>query len=268
MTPKTYIARPINNISIFESSVDIIIPFHGQYESVSLLLDSIFRFTRSNHYKVYLVDDHSPNSNFIRNIEQNAIKHAERLRRERVVFTFRNEEQKGFGGACKVGFSAGESPYVCFINSDCLIRDVGWLRAMGETLLNLKSQGVRMVSAMTNNPVNGDMSQKGEISGREGEDVILTDDRFLSLYCFLCHRQLFENAGGFLKEYPYGGFEDQEFATRLRKHSYKQAVCRTSWVQHEGGATFRALLKNNPNLVGLIESGNRELCIEDMKKLL
>lgn len=267
MTSKTFIARPINHISNFDAQVDIIIPFHGQYERVSALLDSLFKLTRSNHYRIYLVDDCSPNSQFLTTIQLNSSKHAERLRRENVVVGIRNEEQKGFAGACKVGFDAGESSYVCFLNSDCLIKDTGWLRNMGETLLNLKPQGVRMVSAMTNNPMDGDSAQLGQPFVPNGEDVILSDDSYLSMYCFLCHRQLFDHVGGFLKEYPYGGFEDQEFAARMRKHGFKQAVSRNSWVHHEGGATFKSLLRANPNLQDVIEKDNRSQCIADMKQL-
>lgn len=257
----------MNEVSEFNSQVDIIVPYHGQYEKVMVLMESIFRLTRSNYYNLCVVDDASPNAGFIQTINANANKNAERLGGRNVLQTIRCETQKGFGGACKIGYEHTESPYVCFINSDCEIEDSGWLRNMGESLLNLKAQGVRMVAPMTDNPMEGDPAQKGEKFARNPEDVILADDSHLSLYCFMCHRQLFPKIGGFLKEYPYGYYEDEEIAARMRKHGFKQAVCRSSWVRHDGGATIRTLLRAEPNLRTIMEEENRERCIEDMKKL-
>lgn len=263
---KIYKARPMKETSAFNSQVDIIVPYWGQYEKVMQLIESIFRLTRSNYYRLCVVDDASPNAGFIETIRSNAAKNANRLRQNNVLIAIRNEEQRGFGGACRAGYEATESPFVCFINSDCLIEDSGWLKKMGESLLKLKDQGVRMISPMTDNPVGGADAQKGEKFSRSEEDVVLTDDAHLSLYCFMCHRQLFPKIGGGLKEYPYGGYEDEEIAYRMKKHGFKQAVCKSSWVHHEGSATFRNLLRANPNLQDVIENENRARCIEDMKK--
>lgn len=268
MAPKTFVARPMNDVSQFTSQVDIIIPYHGQYEKVTQLMESIFRLTRSNYYQLYVVDDCSPNPQYSQSITQNSIKNAERRKHDNVVHVVRNEEQKGFAGACKVGYQMGESPYVCFINSDCLIKDAGWLRTMGESLLALKEQGVRMVAPVTDNAVGGDPAQTGDEKDRDKEDVILADGAHLSLYCVLCHRHLFDRAGGFFKEYPYGGYEDQEFAFRMQKHGFKQAVARRSWVHHEGQATIRSMLRANPNRRTIMEEENRDRCIADMRSLL
>jgi GT2 family glycosyltransferase len=263
---KKFIARPMNDVSLFNSQVDIIVPYYGQYEKVTQLLETIFRLTRSNYYHVYVIDDCSPNPQYIQNINLNAIKNAERSRQPNIIHTHRNEEQKGFAGACKVGFEMGESPYVCFINSDCLIKDVGWLRHMGESLLKLKSENVRVIVPTTNNPVGGDPAQQADGNVINSDDVIVADDSYLSLYCFMCHRQLFSKIGGFLKEYPYGGYEDQEFAHRLRHHGFKQGISKKSWVYHEGEATMKTIMRNSPEVVETIEK-NREKCIEDMKNL-
>ncbi len=181
--------------------------------------------------------------------------------------TIRNDEQKGFAGACKVGYELGESPYVCFLNSDCLIEDIAWLKHMGESLLALKSQNVRMVSATMNNPVGGDPAQKGERFKYGDEDVIISDDSFLSLSCFMCHRELFNKIGGFLKEYRYGYYEDEEIAARMRKFGYKQAVAKKSYVHHEGQKTIKSVQRNNPDIRKIMEEENRQRCIEDMKRL-
>lgn len=268
MANKTHVSRPLNDGRLFGSQVDIIVPFHGQYEMVTALLDSIFRLTRSNYFNVCVVDDNSPNEDYIKILQKNSNKIAEKRKVKNNLSSIRLDCQHGYGEACYAGFKATESPYVCFIHSDCLIEDLGWLRSLGECLLSLKEQGVRMVSPMTNNPVVGDPAQKGEKHVRSDEPVVLASDSFLSLYCFLCHRQLFQKIGGFIKGYPFCGYEDEELAHRMRYHGYKQAVCRSSWVHHEGEATMREIMRRDPNGAGNISEANRLRCIEDMRKFL
>ncbi len=267
MSQKTFTARPINDASIFNSQVDIIVPFHGQYDMVASLIDSVFRFTRTNYFKLILVDDHSANSDFISDIARNAKKNSEKLKQENIISTIRHDEQKGFSSACKSGFESGESPYVCFLSSDCFIDDIHWLRHMGESLINLKPQGVRMIAPMTNNAVGGDPSQEGSKDSKSTEHVILSNDSHLTLPCFMCHRLLFSHIGGFLKEYPYGYYEDEEIAARLKKHGYKQAVCKNSFVNHIGQATIKNLWRDHPKTLNIMTEDNRKKCIEDMKLL-
>lgn len=259
--------RPVNDVGEFNSQVDIIVPFHGQYEQLMTLIESIFRLTRSNYYQLCLVDDASPNPEFIKTVAKNAHKNSNRLQQQNVLKALRCGKQKGFAGACKYGYDNTSSPYVCFVNSDVVIEDSGWLRAMGESLLRLKGDGVRMVAPTTNNPVGGHEAQKGEKFVREQADVVIEDESFLSLYCFMCHRELFPRIGGFLKEYPYGYYEDEEIAARMRKNGFKQAVCRSSWVRHEGMSTIRSIWRENTNIRDVMEKDNRQRCIDDLKKL-
>ena len=265
---KVTFAPPIEEPSDFSGSVDIIIPFHGQYQKINVLLDSLFRLTRSNYYRVIIVDDASPNSDFITLIERNAAKNARLRRIENNIKTIRLDTQVGFGGAMKAGFDISENPYVCFINSDCKIEGINWLRSMGECLLKLKPQNVKMVCPMTNNAVGGHPAQTEKERFVPVEDVILGKDEFLSMYCFLCHRDLFKHCGGFIKSYPYGFYEDEEFAARMQHYGFKQAVCGNSWIHHDGHLTVKTLWKSDPKIREIMEKENRERCIADMKKLL
>jgi GT2 family glycosyltransferase len=247
--------------SLFNAPVDIVIPFHGQYEKVTALLESIYRYTRSNYITITLMDDCSPNETFLTNVSKNIQK------RTNLFNAIRGVEQRGFAGASKVAFERTENPYVCLLNSDCLIEDGNWLRALGETLLALKSEGVRMVAPLTNNAVGGHDAQQGERADRSDDHVILTGEEHLSMYCVLCHRELFARCGGFLQEYPYGFYEDVEFAWRMRKYDFKQAVCRSSWVQHEGMATITGLWRKDEKIRTVMEEENHQRCLEDIKRL-
>lgn len=265
---KNYQARPITAPSDFIHSVDIIVPFHGQYEKVTRLVESIYRCTRSNYFTLTLVDDFSPNETFLGNMHANAKKTAEKRRIANNFRAIRGTHHRGFGGAAKVAFERTDNPYVCFLNSDCVIEDTNWLRALGETLLSLKNEGVRMVAPMTNNAVGGHESQQGEKTEMSQDYVLLEgEEEYLTMYCFLCHRELFARCGGFLKEYPYGYYEDVEFARRMRKHSFKQAVCRNSWVRHDGQCTISTLWKRDPKIRTVMEEENHQRCIADIKSL-
>lgn len=265
--PVSIKARPMNNAdTLFDSPVDIIIPYHGQYDNVMQLLDSIFRFTRSNYYRLTVIDDASPNEAFIQTMSTNAQKHAQATGRSNIFKALRCKEQKGFAGAIKAGWENTSLPYVCFLNSDCLIQDINWLRGMGDTLLRMKSDGVRMVSARSNNPVNGSDSQRAE-RGTVNQDKILEMGDHLSMFCFLCHRDLFNHCGGFIRDYPYGWYEDEEFAYRMHKYGFKQAVSGQSWVYHHGEKTVKSVQRNNPKVQDIMENQNRQRCIEDIQKL-
>ncbi len=267
MPDKYETARPVNKVSDFNSQVDIIVPFHGQYERVMKLMTSIFKLTRSNYYKLILVDDCSANDSFSQSVQFNAQKNADRNRAMNVVQVVRTEQQLGFGGALKAGYEAGESPYICCLHSDCELDDPQWLRNLGESLLALKSENVRVISAMTNNATGGSPLQEGDREQREKTDVVLPDGDFLTLYCFMCHRELFPRIGGFIRQYPYFGYEDEEFAHRLRHYGFKQAVSRRSWVEHEGAATTKPFTMANADLISKVDESNRNRCIQDMKAL-
>jgi GT2 family glycosyltransferase len=257
----------MNNTSDFDAQVDIIIPFHGQYEKVTDLVESIYRCTRSNYFTVTLVDDHSPNESFINHIAHNLNRSISRTKSPNKFNAVRGKEQRGFAACLEIGFERTESPFVCFMNSDCMVEDPNWLKSMGETLLKLKGESVRMVAPITNEPVEGDPAQKGDRTDRTLDHVIIEDDSHLSWVCVLCHRELFARCGGFLKPYPYGYYEDEEFAGRMRKYGFKQAVAKSSWVYHEGRATVKSLWRKDPAIRKIMEEENRERCIADLKSI-
>lgn len=263
------VAPPIAVPSNFGSAVDIIIPFHGQYAKVTTLLDSIFRFTRSNYYRVCVVDDASPNANFISTIAANAKKAAERRKIDNIVQTIRLPEQRGFAAAMKAGYEATSNSHVCFINSDCRVESVNWLRALGECLIDpkMKEQKVEMVVPKSNNIAGGHESQLSERYVPGPNVVLENNDDFVSMYCFLCKRDLFERCGGFIKEYPFGFYEDQEFAKRMRYYGYRQAVAGDGWIYHEGQQTVKSIWRSRPQVRDVMEKDNSERCIADMKML-
>lgn len=245
--------------------VDIIIPFHGQYKLVLELVESIWRGTRSNPYQICLVDDCSGNDEFISKFESH--KHPEGFY-ENNVMPLRTEERLGFGGALRYGFERTNQTWVVFLNSDCVADDPLWMIEMGRALLELKSQNVRMVSARMDKPPEGSHPALEGTMGERGENIIMSaKDPALPFVCTMCHRELFNRVGGFVKEYPLGMYEDEEFAFRMKRHGFKQAIAGRSYITHLGGKTFEQELKINPEAPKILDE-NRLRCIQDLKELV
>ncbi len=247
------------------SPVDIIIPFHDHHDQVAKLVYSILISVKSNPYQITLIDDGSKNKFFSEDFKD--FDRNRPMGTDPIVKVIRSEQRLGFGGALNLGFKNTKQPYVMIMHSDCLVENPNWMVSMGESLLALKEFNVRMVAAKSQNPGPGTAKLKAE----KGEfvttnDMILNDDEFLPLYCVMAHRELFNRIGGFVKAYPYLGYEDEELAYRMKRHGYKQAVCSKAWINHTGGMTINSLIKENPEVIGVINE-NRNLCIEDMKKI-
>lgn len=272
-----YKAPPLELGGFSSSGVDIIIPFYGQYEKVLKLVESILLLTRSNDYRITLVDDFSPNPHYI----QEFVKRKLTTHHNCKILLIRNKKRLGFGWSLEVGversFLEGQTkpgqlpgvfyPWLVFLNSDCLIENANWLYSMGETMFKLKSQGVKMVSARSNNPGEDCPDVLKGTKSDEVPDVILEEPEYLPLYCAMCHRDLFKHIGGFIKHYPLVGYEDIELAHRFWKYGYKQAVSGKSWVHHDGGATINSLLKNDYSHNTVLEL-NKARCVEDIQNLM
>src|SRR4051812_28979798 len=91
--------------------IDILIPFHGQYAAVRNCMESVVRYTAIERYRITLVDDGSPNRDFI-----------EQVKKTGLVGCVRLAKQAGFGAALQAGFEATEFPWVVFLNSDTEIQ--------------------------------------------------------------------------------------------------------------------------------------------------
>lgn len=264
-----------NNYKVFEKKydpppfsdqlVDIIIPYRGAYDKVAQLIKSLIYNTRSNQFRVCVVDDCSPNSTFLDTAFDGFVN----------VKQIRNEEPLGFGASLEAGCQAlaqepsGLFPWLVFMHSDVEVVDGNWLISLGQTMQELKDSGVKMVGAMSDNPTIDDprfKAERRELTEGGRKDVVLTDDIYLPLYCVLCHRDLFPRIGGFIKHYPYAGYEDRELAARMRSYNYYQAICGKSWVHHEGGASKKWMLEKNPGLIKEMKR-NENRWLQDVKNL-
>lgn len=235
MAEKVFVTKAIEAKPFYMSPVEIIIPFHNEQAKVISLINDIFITVQKNRYLITLVDDGSGNKDFTRELENKKIAGLRFLT---------HDECKGFGAsvntALKNPFNKDIS-FVAVLHSDVRIRDQNWLYNLGQTLSLLKEGGVKMVSALTDNPIVENEFLKAKHNEKK-KDHVLTEG-FLPMYCVLSHRDLY-NRVGLLDEYPYAGGEAEDFAIRMKKLGFKQAVCGSSWVQHEGRGTLSQFDKN------------------------
>lgn len=243
--------RPLANNPFSLCKVDILIPFHGQYEHVIKLVESILRHTWTNLYNIYLIDDCSLNETFITKMQ--GIPNVKILSMP---------QHSGFAACINYGIQNSQENYVCIMHSDVEVKTPSWLSNMGGSLLKLKSQGIKLIVPKSNNPLNSHVGLKSD-NTENTDDIIATES--LPLYCALFHRELFKRVGR-LPEYPYAWYEDEYLFWKMQKYGFKQAICGKSWIYHEGQTTINALWKKNPK-IKLIMEANRDKCISDINNI-
>jgi len=137
---------------------------------------------------------------------------------------------------------------------------------MGKSLLDWKERRipVKMVSARSNNP--GDCELAKATKDEKDTKNIILEKGALPLFCTMCHRELFDRIGGFIKPYPYAWYEDEELAFRMKKYGYYQGISTKAWIYHEGSATVNYVIKHYPKSKQIMDK-NRSACISDIKKL-
>lgn len=251
---KVFVARPMRTYKKFNEEVDIIVPFRGQYEKVTRLIESLYKITVGK-FNLILVDDASNNNEYVNYLSS-----------FKQIKCIRSEEHVGFSGALKLGYENSTSNWIVFMNSDVEIIEYSWLRNLGECYLKYRDNAVKMVSAKNNNPCGID-EMLWESRNKFSEDYILKDGEHISLECVFFHKDLFNNIGGFLKNYFPGWYEDEELAYRMNRYKFKQAICGNSFIFHHGQSTIKEMWKKDFNMKELMES-NREKCIADVKSLI
>lgn len=233
---------------------EIVIPFHGQYLNVRNCIESILVCTVDCPYRIFLVDDASKNDSFL----------GEMKKLSNVVEGIRLKEQRGFGAAMNAAVQATKLPFLVFLHSDVKIVDGKWLMELYKSFCRMrKSDRVEMVCATSSNPPNQCESLLRQRREKKG-DTVATEP--LPIFGALCARSLFHTVGGF-REYKYGWYEDEEWFWRLKRWGYNEGVSGMSYIEHEGGKTVDSLWKTNPETKVIMTETNRDLCLNDVRKL-
>jgi GT2 family glycosyltransferase len=233
--------------------IDIIIPFHDAFNDLIKCFNSVTT-VNSNRFLITLVDDASSDPKF-----------KDQFDKINGVQVIQHEKQLGFGAAVNTGLKNTQQPYVLILHSDTILQANSVIN-LGNSLLNLSKENVMMVTAKADNPLVGDERCRGTRPITKDDEITTEDvivDGFIPFYCCLSYRKLFQKIG-LLEEYPYGYYEDEEFANRMNKAKFKQAICGNSWVTHKGGQSFKKF-KDNENVSKIIEEDNFQRAYKKIK---
>lgn len=131
-----------------------------------------------------------------------------------------------------------ESDYVCYINTDTIIRDPEWLNKMCDILKS--DPRIAAVGPMTNTSYLPEQlvsdSKYKSVTSKPGRQYKIVQD--LSGFCFLLKKSVWRRLGGFNPKFTFYGAET-EFFHRVNLSGLKVAVCENTFVYHEGAASLR-----------------------------
>jgi len=243
----------INLAPTIEKGLSIICPFHGKYDYLTKFLENVYRYAKGFKFEVIVVDDHSPNTEYLKALANIAYLKINRL-----------NKQSGFGAAVNAGIKQAIYPNVFVAHSDCRIEEANFFVNLYNTMKERTAATKKycLVSPKTNNHIYGDKAQLGN-KGDVTPNVIL-EDSYLSMYAFMADKALFQKIG-LLKEYPYAGYENKEFGVRMRVSKMEQVVCGSAWIFHHGSLTVKEVQRKDITARALMQD-NESLYLEDIKK--
>jgi GT2 family glycosyltransferase len=250
---KVKIARTFKQSYVnFNDPIDIIIPYFHETGSLSKCVESIIRFCKNINYKIWLVNDGS---------ESESVKFFFKPY-ENIVKIIDHSVQKGFAASINTGIKNSFALKKVIVHSDCYVDNIGWLNNLYFSFLNLEKQKVGMVCSKTNNSG----TKYEELSDRELKNDLILDKPYIPFYSVMFDLNLIKKCG-FFKEYPYFGYEDEEFCFRMKKNGFKLGLSGESFINHYGGKTITSFLAKNPKLDKIIQE-NKDSCKKDIISLM
>lgn len=220
---------------VLEKAIDVIVPFHGCYESVSNLIKTIFMYSPQIVNKLILVDNGSENKEF-------GMMFSEHPR----IKIIRSDNNLGFGGGVNLGIKNAERLNVIVMHSDSYLVDKKSITNLYKDFISLRNNSVAMMSAISNNPqVNENILQRKSVIDEEPKII---KNNFVPMFGCILDLAAWHSCQG-VPEFPLAWFEDEAFCYKLNKNGYNLAVSYRSFIGHKGSTTVKSIVnKNNKNL--------------------
>lgn len=213
--------------------VVIIIPSYNNLVYLRLCLNSIWKKTGYQYYKVIVVDNGSDSDviEFLTTTESIETKLS-------VIY---NEENIGFARAINTGIeAAGDCEFVVILNDDTIVTQ-GWLIKL---IQYLEISDIKLVGPVTNWAGNearikvdyDDLDSMEQFaykycSSHEGQ---FFDIPMLAMYCVIMRRSLLEEIGLLDERFGIGMFEDDDFSLRVRKTEGRIICVEDVFIHHWG----------------------------------
>lgn len=251
---KTRIANTIKDQFLnYNNKIDIIIPYYNEQGLLVKLVESIIKFTKNIEYNIYLVSD-GCNADDMRFFFNKYNKHIKILSLEK---------NSGFGSAVNYGLKNSFEKIKLVMHSDCIIENGAWLPNLYKSYINLKKEGCEIVTSKADNSCT-----KFKILENNDDNLndIILDISYIPFYSAMFSIDLIGKIG-FFKEYPYVGYENEEFCARILNKKFKIGLSGSSIIKHYGSKTISKICSKNPNIKNIIKN-NKELCKKHIEMLL
>jgi GT2 family glycosyltransferase/glycosyltransferase involved in cell wall biosynthesis len=222
--------------------VSVVVVTYGGLELTKACLESLARETWPR-LEVIVVDNASSDGT------PDYLK--EEARRDPLLRTIFNGENRGFAAANNQGIAASRGAIVVLLNNDTVVPP----GLMGRLARHLeRDPSIGLLCPTTNfcgneARVEPDYGTDPDMSGLEAfasrraveHRGRVFDIGVAAMYCVAARRAVLDEVGPLDEAYGIGMFEDDDFAVRMRAKGYRVACAEDAYVHHVGQGAFRKL---------------------------
>ncbi len=215
-----------------QHTTSIIILGWNQAEYTKLCVESVLRYTAEPH-ELILVDNGSRDGSaaFMRSVPG-----------ARVIA---NDTNRGFAGGNNQGLAVAGGRWIVLLNNDTIVTK-GWLpRLIAHAA---RSERVGLVSPMSNYVATAEQRvtepyalpelQKFAALFARKHAGQASREKFVSGFCWLARREIFDEVGPLDEAFAIGGFEDNDYCQRVLAAGYDLIVARDVFIHHFGSRSF------------------------------
>jgi N-acetylglucosaminyl-diphospho-decaprenol L-rhamnosyltransferase len=210
--------------------VAVVIPLHDQLHYTRLCLESIASHTRHD-LQLIVVDNASSDGT------------AEYLASLDDVTVIRNAANLGCAAAWNQGVEAASgAEWIVILNNDVVVSP-GWLTGLLEAAAHWRLDIV--CPAIREGDCDRDLvAYSADFVSRMHSTI----RRGAGLgVCFMVHRRVFADIGGFDETFRIAQYEDADFFLRARRARYSIGTVGRSFLHHFGAVTQRSLSRSQPS---------------------
>lgn len=221
----------------------IIMAAHKNLGYTSRAIESVFKHTQD--FELILIDNgskpNSPEYGWYDGLQKQA----------QNVKVIHNEKNLGFSKACNQGLKIASGDVLILLNNDVLVTPYwadNMLSAMNKANRELPLKGFGLVG-----PASNYVGGRQHVGGAHYEisqlDDFAVDFRqsnkdnfmyagFLSGFCLMFTREVFEDVGLLDERFSPGGFEDNDFCLRAAAKGWKALIDGSTFIHHFGSKTL------------------------------
>ena len=233
-------------------SASLVIPVFNQLKFTQDCLDSILRDSDRQPYELIIVDNGSTDGT--RQYLESKSRELDRSR-DRLI-TICNETNRGVAPAWNQGLKAATGKTIGILNNDIVVTH-GWHRSL---LWAMDHHRVGLISPFAaGGLLDYDLEARAREFTRKNLGRLWFDYDFCAV---VLTRRTYEAVGLFDEKFLVGGYEDQDYACRMRAAGIGYGVTGASFIHHFGSQTLGEFKKRGD----LHAAHNRDYYISKWKQ--